>query len=296
MINKKFVSVIVPVYNQSEALIFSLHMYNLQDYPKELFEVIVVDDGSNDTEFLSSSEFLSDILYNLKVIRQKNSGRAVARNTGVINAKGDYLIFSDADRFPNERFISSYVKCLEMDENKILIGCPMDFFGKLSEDYKETDWKYIKRYSRISPYFKKIINMYEDDGNTVSKIAWASFLVGNSAMCRQTYNLTDGFFEGFTKWGFEHFELGFRLMKKGGAFKCCIQTENYHISHSRGNEFYRECMKESIDIMNEIHYGYNFESLLKFMFGEISLQQFEKEFSGQNTNPLMLKEEIYFKL
>ena len=45
-----YISVIIPVYNQKQQLLTTLAKFDEQTYPKELFEVIVVDDGSNDIE------------------------------------------------------------------------------------------------------------------------------------------------------------------------------------------------------------------------------------------------------
>ena len=89
-------SVIIPVYNKADTIRTSLESVKSQTFQD--FEIIVVNDGSNDNlqQVLASFD-------NLVVINQENSGVSAARNTGINNAKGEFLCFLDADDiyFPN---------------------------------------------------------------------------------------------------------------------------------------------------------------------------------------------------
>lgn len=85
------VSVVIPLYNNEQFVKDAVKSVLQQTYPH--FEVIIVDDGSTD----SSLEQLSDIADSLTIIRQKNQGSAVARNTGLTAAKGEFIAFLDAD-------------------------------------------------------------------------------------------------------------------------------------------------------------------------------------------------------
>ncbi len=83
-------SVIVPVYNGEETLDHCLTALVEQDYPKNLYEIIVVDDGSTD----STAEIAAK--YPVKLITLSgNQGRIIARNTGAKTAKFDTLVFND---------------------------------------------------------------------------------------------------------------------------------------------------------------------------------------------------------
>ena len=84
MKNQIKISVIIPTFNRPEQLATCLLSLNKQDIPKTLFEVIVVDDGSQPKLDLKS--YLSDLEYDLKIIFQKNKGPAAARNLAVENA------------------------------------------------------------------------------------------------------------------------------------------------------------------------------------------------------------------
>ncbi len=86
------ISIIIPAYNEEVTISSCIKsMLNL-NYPN--YEVIVVDDGSSDNTFNEASKYSKE---NVKVIRQKNTGKPGAINTGVKNASGEIVITVDAD-------------------------------------------------------------------------------------------------------------------------------------------------------------------------------------------------------
>ena len=85
-------SVVIPLYNKEhyiEATIQSVLNQTCQD-----FEVLVVDDGSKDNSLALARKFESD---RVRIIPQENQGVSVARNTGIRNARGEFICFLDAD-------------------------------------------------------------------------------------------------------------------------------------------------------------------------------------------------------
>ena len=85
-------SVVIPLYNKEhyiEATIQSVLNQTCQD-----FEVLVVDDGSRDNSLALARKFESD---RVRIIPQENQGVSVARNTGILNAQGEFICFLDAD-------------------------------------------------------------------------------------------------------------------------------------------------------------------------------------------------------
>lgn len=86
------VSAVIPAYNAEATIERALASVYAQDYA-DIIEVIVVDDESTDTTAgVARSAFPQTV-----VIRQKNTGDAGARNTGIRHASGDYVAFLDAD-------------------------------------------------------------------------------------------------------------------------------------------------------------------------------------------------------
>ncbi|MGI8995339.1 MAG: glycosyltransferase family 2 protein, partial [Pyrinomonadaceae bacterium] len=93
-----FFSIIIPTYSRREQLSACLQSLTRLDYPRDRFEVIVVDDGS-ETPPIAPVALFQDRL-NLTLLTQPHAGPATARNTGAAQAKGDFLVFTDDDCAP----------------------------------------------------------------------------------------------------------------------------------------------------------------------------------------------------
>lgn len=89
------ISVIIPLYNKEAIIERTLKSVLSQDYDD--FEVVVVDDGSTDDSLRVVSEFQVPKDSQLSIIQQPNGGPSKARNTGMKNAKGEWIVFLDAD-------------------------------------------------------------------------------------------------------------------------------------------------------------------------------------------------------
>ena len=91
-------SIVVPAYNESGRLPGSLRrMREHFDAPGEEYEVIVVDDGSGDDTY-SASVALATTWPQLRVLRfERNRGKGAAVREGMLDAKGEHRLFSDAD-------------------------------------------------------------------------------------------------------------------------------------------------------------------------------------------------------
>lgn len=97
-------SVIIPVYNGEkyiEKCLRSLLLQNTDD-----FEIIIVDDGSCDNSLQRCKELLCS-RNNVTIIHQLNQGVSSARNTGINQAHGDYVLFIDCDDFVEQDYIST---------------------------------------------------------------------------------------------------------------------------------------------------------------------------------------------
>src|SRR4051794_37688274 len=84
------VSVIIPCYNQAHYLGEAIESVINQTYPH--FEIIVVDDGSTDNTSEVAGGFKE-----VRCIRQQNQGLSAARNTGLRESSGAFLVFLDSD-------------------------------------------------------------------------------------------------------------------------------------------------------------------------------------------------------
>jgi len=98
------VSVIVPAYNAERTIERCLHALKNQHYPRDFYEIIMVDDGSCDN---TKNVVLG--YHDVRYIRQENSGPATARNNGAKEAKGEIILFTDSDCAPETDWIKEMV-------------------------------------------------------------------------------------------------------------------------------------------------------------------------------------------
>ncbi len=105
-----YASVVVPVFNGAASLAGCLDALDNQTVDRGLYEVIVVDDGSLD----GSADIAAR--HGSSVVCQRHQGAASARNTGAQQAKGDILLFTDADCEPAPDWIETMLTRFEDPE------------------------------------------------------------------------------------------------------------------------------------------------------------------------------------
>jgi glycosyltransferase involved in cell wall biosynthesis len=98
------ISIIIPVYNAGKSIEACLSSLRRQSVPSNSYEIIIVDDGSTDGGVEKPGQ------RGVRVIRQHNQGPAVARNSGTASAKGDILLFIDADCVAHTNWIEEMLK------------------------------------------------------------------------------------------------------------------------------------------------------------------------------------------
>ena len=91
------ISIIIPVYNKEQYIVrcFDSIVNQIQGQ-EDLYEILVIDDGSTDNSATIIDEYARRYSC-FTVISQQNSGVSVARNVGIERAKGEYVLFLDAD-------------------------------------------------------------------------------------------------------------------------------------------------------------------------------------------------------
>ena len=98
-----FASVVVPVYNGADTLAACLAGLDCQTVPRGRYEVIIVDDGSTDDSAAIAARS------GARVIRRAHRGAGAARNAGIAAARGDLVLFTDADCVPAPDWIEQLV-------------------------------------------------------------------------------------------------------------------------------------------------------------------------------------------
>jgi len=208
-IHLPFVSVIIPVYNDANRLAICLNALDQQSYPRERFEIIVVNNRSTD--------HICDVISHHTVIYIEENfliGDA-ARNSGVQAATGPILAFTDSDCIPSSHWLETGVASLSQNIGVDLIGGLVRVF---SED---NSWNTVELFEKLFAFNqKKYINL---NGFSVTANMF-------------TYKITFeniGLFSTSLKFGGDC-EWGNRLKKAGGRMLYAPETI---VSHPARNSF-----------------------------------------------------------
>jgi len=151
------ISIIIPAYNEERRILPTLEkVYGYFSEKRKMdFEIIVVDDGSKDNTEKVIKNFAKDKFERVKLIKhRKNKGKGAAVKTGVLEARGDLILFTDADlSTPIEEF-EKLKKTIERGYD-IVIGS-----RGLPESKIVVPQPWYRRYiGRLFPLFVRLIVM-----------------------------------------------------------------------------------------------------------------------------------------
>lgn len=110
------VSVVIPAYNAEATLAECLRALAHQSLPASAYEVILVDDGSQD----ATAEIARR--YGVQLITQPNRGAPAARNRGIDAAKASWVAFTDADCIPSRGWLKALLASVEWDAAETPLG------------------------------------------------------------------------------------------------------------------------------------------------------------------------------
>ena len=106
---KPFVSVVIATYNRSAILSRCLDALFDQSYPKDQYEIIVINDGSKDNTEDVLREYEKKAPCRFTWITQENHGRSYTRNAGIAQSKGDLICFADDDCVAEKDWIKNLI-------------------------------------------------------------------------------------------------------------------------------------------------------------------------------------------
>jgi glycosyltransferase involved in cell wall biosynthesis len=124
-------SIIIPVYNEEHVIEKCLNSLSNQKY-KDL-EIIVVDDGSTDNTVQAVENFIQNNSISTALLKQNHKGAGAARNLGAQKAKGEILIFIDADMTFDKIFLNKLVSPIKNNKSK----------GTFSKDEHVSNWNNV---------------------------------------------------------------------------------------------------------------------------------------------------------
>jgi len=204
-------SVVIPTYFRKEVLEKTLLSLENQ-ITSYTFEVIVINDGP--PEELPPLHFGQGKRKNWKLIQNRhNSGRAITRNKGIMEAKGTIILFIDNDIYAVPELITKHIE----KQNKINGGVVIGAVPPAKECQKSLWNQYlVKRYERIEKRLKS------------NNLDYGLFFTGNVSVPKKTLVDIGLFNESFKEYSLEDSEMGYRLQKSGILFVHEPEAIGYH--------------------------------------------------------------------
>lgn len=205
-----FVSLVVPTFRRPVILAQSLRALLRLDYPRDRFEVIVVDDGSlDDTQAVVAGLADPRIVF---LQQPGNQGVASARNRGAKEARGDVLIFLDDDMLVQESMIEKHLRWLSRFGDCMVNG-HWEFTPELEADLRRTSFGRFRL--EVEAWVKTGIAFRPLHGNLEEP---AALTACNLGMWRRDFERVGGFDEGFPYAGAEDQEFSVRAKAAGVRF------------------------------------------------------------------------------
>ncbi|WP_419912310.1 glycosyltransferase family 2 protein [Candidatus Poriferisodalis sp.] len=223
------VTVVVPYYEAPDALALTLAGLERQTYPADLYEVVVVDDGSDPPLDLAQLDLAAlngtgPSRLSLRVVHQEDLGfgLARARNNGARAAQGDVLIFLDCDMVPEADWLSAHARWHHAASDLLTLGFRhhVDVDGIGASDVRNRpgtladlfEGRPIQRPEWIERRMEQTDNL-ASDADDVFRVVTG----GNFAVSKAFFETVGCFDESFTQWGSEDIEFGWRAYAQGAV-------------------------------------------------------------------------------
>lgn len=246
------ISIVIPTFNRKDSLKVVLNSLKRQNFPSEQYEIILVDSGSTD----GTAELIKEFdINNLSFIVQENKGRSGARNRGIREAKGELVLFTDADIIADENLLACHRKFYDKNKGCAVVGC-------------EIQVNTIYEYENVKKNNSLRRTLHPDERE---RLSWLYFLTGNALVPREKLIEVGMFDESFTGYGHEDIELGYRIEKSGMKILYNHKAINYHWHPV---EFVEQCEKMRLAGISTVRF-YNkhrdYQIKLKYGMTPVSL-------------------------
>jgi GT2 family glycosyltransferase len=217
-------SVVLATYNRVGLLEHVLDCLSRQTLPPGHFEVIVVDDGSEEPASIRIDS--RRYPYTLTIIRQKNAGPAAARHRGVLEAQGRILVLIDDDMDLPARFLETHLAYHDA------VARPRAVFGRYASDPDIAQKPLFERYHGL-----KWDQLSAGIASGQVRVDGTLLATGNTSMRREDYFRTGGL--DFTLPRAEDMALGLDLEEIGVEFVFSDDAYSVHLSDHIRSEKWR---------------------------------------------------------
>ncbi len=204
-------SVVIPTYNRLDTLAHVVPTLLEQDLPQAQYELLVCDSNSTD----GTAEHLHNLQAEHPGIRYlpgAYGGRAAARNAGIAAARGEIVLFNDADILASPTLLSTHLARHRARTGIAVVGLEVQVENLDDYAFKRDN---PQARGRLHPPARR-------------RLSWLYFLTGNASVRRADLMRAGGFDESFTGYGHEDLELGYRLSRLGIEIVYEPAAVNYH--------------------------------------------------------------------
>jgi glycosyltransferase involved in cell wall biosynthesis len=205
------ISVVIPTYNRLDILARVLPTLLAQDIAPSEYELLVCDSNSND----GTAEHLAEVAAvhsNVRHLAGAYGGRSAARNAGIFAARGEIVLFNDADILAAPDLLSTHLNRHRRRSGIAVVG--LEVQAKDFDDYA---------YKRDHPEARGHLHP-----ESRKRLSWLYFLTGNASVRRDDLLRAGCFDETFIGYGHEDLELGYRLHRLGIEIVYEPRAVNYH--------------------------------------------------------------------
>lgn len=281
------ISLVIPYYNKPYEIGLILMALSKQDYPLENFEVVIIDDGSDEplTELVKKYGDRLHITYERK---ERLGVRGLIRNLGVAVAQGERVIFLDSDMVPERDFISQFAAALGENQQRVVLGWRYNLFefNKEFVDESVIEHSFEILSSQVGLPDGRIIAVEHQQRTGRSTLGnWRQLHSHSFALYKSLFLSVDGFDEEFSRnWGAEDVELGYRLEKVGAEIIFNTKAVSYHIEHPVDTNSQISSLNENYAIFLKKHPHWDVELFSK---------EYETLFPEQESVVTHIKEGVF---
>lgn len=257
------ISVVIPTYNRAELLRHTLEALERQTLDRELYEVVVVDDGGSDSSKAVVDSFSETL--NVQYYWQEDDGfrAGKARNIGTAIASGTYVVYIDTGVLLGSTTLQTH---LETHENSnyptVMIGYVYGFevddttIAGLMKTVEHSDTDATIDYLHAADALDIRESQYADLGENIT--SWPApfdiFWTCHVSAERDELLKAGLFDESFTSWGGEDVDLGVRLFQRNNLFLMDRDARSFHWPHAKEVSDLKESSASAAD---RIHSKYN---------------------------------------
>jgi len=220
--SQPLVSIIIPIHNYG--VMFEKTLQSVFESSYKNYEIVIICDGSENKYVLTKLKTLENHP-NIKVIYQENGGPSKARNVGIENSTGEYILPLDSDDFIKNDYIQKCVNIIKKDKKISPVYCDTIHVGQLQGVEKRPEW-------------------------SMDRLLQGPFIVNCSMFSKDSFNKCGGYDENLKGW--EDYDLWIRMGLNGYVGKKIQEPLFYYFHHENDGTVSTEANKNPQELYNKI--------------------------------------------